>query len=171
MNAKDSNDIDYAYVHVRHGVDLESKQHPIGTVAVRLVPTVTYGDDEKAVYSVGLAVSHPKKERWDAKRGREVARGRAAAGRCSSFELVAAPDIGRRRLVTLAVESIAKAVSEGSFTPNGSEQPLSDRRREDISKALRDTASRLRGCCDRLVAIAEPKTEPKLSEILDSQSF
>lgn len=134
MNEHDSNDRDFAYVHVRPG--LAGKQPPIGTIAVRL--KLDRLDDECAVHAVGFAVRHSKKEKvWDAARGRAVARGRAERSR-RSLNVEAAGAGNRRALLTKAVEAVLRAGERGWL-------PMTKKARA----ALADTLARMTESADR----------------------
>jgi len=129
----DSNE--FAFIHVRPGDD--GKSHPIGTIAVELVPVDDYSRSIDT-HCVGFSAQHVKKDAWIASRGRSIAAGRAL--RSKDPILVAAPkNVSRRELIMRSVEAVRDAADEGKI--NVSKQ---------FRRALADTMARM----ERAEAIA-----------------
>lgn len=115
---------DFLFIHIRPGI--ESKGHPLATIAVHLVT-----DDDAVEYGVALASQHPKKDVWDATMGRSVAAGRAARGKDRVF-IYQASNMPRRELVLEAVQRVYDAVECGELKAS-----------HKVARALGDTIARL----------------------------
>ena len=123
-----NNDNDnFAYIHVRPG--LESKEHPVATIAISTVPEDGYGVPQR--FAVGFAAQHVKKDRmWNAEMGRNVARGRAEKSAKRVF--VYADNHSRRDLLMAAVMRVLESVESGETFAT-----------KKVTRALQDTLARL----------------------------
>lgn len=121
------NNDNFAYIHIRPG--LESKEQPVATIAISLVPEDGPGIPRR--YAVGFAAQHVKKDKkWNGAMGRSVARGRAEKSAKRLF--VYADGFNRRDFMMAAVMRVLESVEAG--------ETFATRK---VTRALQDTLSRL----------------------------
>ncbi len=114
----------FAFVHIRPG--LESKQHPVGTVAVDINAA------REGELRVGYAVQHSKKDKWNSAAGRHISGERAARGRDTCLLSDVDPTFSRRQILAAAVALVANAVEHEHIVVS-----------KKFSRALDDTFERL----------------------------
>jgi len=123
MQNSNDNPNDFLFIHIRPGI--ESKGHPLATVAVHLV------SENGIRYGVALASQHLKKdEKWNAAMGRFVAAGRAARSKERLFVYFRAH--GRRDLIISAVERVSYAIETGEIKAS-----------RKVARAVNETVTRL----------------------------
>jgi hypothetical protein len=128
MHTNEQTNDDFAYIHIREGID--GKNHPIGTVAVSLVPN-------GIEYRVGYAIQNSREDRWDSALGRSIAAGRAARSKNDRLSFRVLDDgsrfVSRQTLLKMAIAAVQDALADSRS---------SSRR---FNRALRDTLRRIGG--------------------------
>lgn len=102
-------DNNFIYIHIRPGHD--GKSHPVGTIAINIVPTPHSSYDD---YHVGFSVRHSK-DTWISSLGRSIAAGRALRSNQNCVVVNTPKNISRNEIMLLSIEAIYSATKNNKI--------------------------------------------------------